>query len=245
MGGDTRSGSRRHDKGRTASRGRTIVEYVVLAVVAVAVALLIQAFLVKPYRIPSASMEDTLLIGDRVLVDRVSWRFSQPERGDIVVYHPPCDGPMMRLISTGPSNGGWNTTMSPRSGCEKRQETRSTSTRSPISSVSSMDAEGMRYGLTRKAWMSSATATATTASTTYSTMVRPLEAVRPLSWRLLPLRVSPPMLSFADLGAVYQSPCRRESGQYVKKASPMISRRGAGPQSRLSSLTTRLSPMRK
>ena len=95
MGGDTRSGSRRHDKGRTASRGRTIVEYVVLAVVAVAVALLIQAFLVKPYRIPSASMEDTLLIGDRVLVDRISWRFSQPERGDIVVFHPPFDGPVL------------------------------------------------------------------------------------------------------------------------------------------------------
>ena len=95
MGGDTRSGSRRHDKGRTASRGRTIVEYVVLAVVAVAVALLIQAFLVKPYRIPSASMENTLLIGDRVLVDRISWRFSQPERGDIVVFHPPFDGPVL------------------------------------------------------------------------------------------------------------------------------------------------------
>jgi len=95
MGGDTRSGSRRHDKGRTASRGRTIVEYVVLAVVAVAVALLIQAFLVKPYRIPSASMEDTLLIGDRVLVDRISWRFSQPERGDIVVFHPPVGGSVL------------------------------------------------------------------------------------------------------------------------------------------------------
>src|SRR5665811_55764 len=95
MGGDTRSGSRRDDKGRTASRGRTIVEYVVLAVVAVAVALLIQAFLVKPYRIPSASMENTLLIGDRVLVDRISWRFSQPERGDIVVFHPPFDGPVL------------------------------------------------------------------------------------------------------------------------------------------------------
>jgi signal peptidase I len=97
MGGDTRSdsGSGRDDKGRTASRGRTILEYVVLAVVAVAVALLIQAFLVKPYRIPSASMEDTLLIGDRVLVDRVSWRFAQPARGDIVVFHPPFDGPVL------------------------------------------------------------------------------------------------------------------------------------------------------
>jgi len=97
MGVDTRSGSgsTRDAKGRRTSRGRTILEYVVLAVVAVAVALLIQAFLIKPYRIPSASMENTLLIGDRVLVDRISWRFSQPERGDIVVFHPPFDGPVL------------------------------------------------------------------------------------------------------------------------------------------------------
>ncbi len=81
--------------GKQAATGRTILEYVVLAVVAIAVALLIQAFLVKPYRIPSESMEDTLLIGDRVLVDRISWRFSEPERGDIVVFHPPFEGPVL------------------------------------------------------------------------------------------------------------------------------------------------------
>lgn len=78
-----------------ASTGRTIVEYIVLAVVAITVALLIQAFLVKPYRIPSESMEDTLLIGDRVLVDRISWRFSDPKRDDIVVFHSPMPGPVL------------------------------------------------------------------------------------------------------------------------------------------------------
>jgi signal peptidase I len=83
-------------KGRKkASTGRTIAEYIVLAVVAIAVALLIQAFLVKPYRIPSESMENTLLIGDRVLVDRISWRFSDPSRQDIVVFHPPFAGPVL------------------------------------------------------------------------------------------------------------------------------------------------------
>ncbi|MFA4964655.1 MAG: signal peptidase I [Thermoleophilia bacterium] len=85
---------------RSGSHGRTVVEYAVLALVAVAVALLIQAFLVKPYRIPSESMENTLLIGDRVLVDRISWRFSEPRRGDIVVFHPPFAGPVLikRLV---------------------------------------------------------------------------------------------------------------------------------------------------
>jgi signal peptidase I len=81
--------------GKKASKGRAILEYAVLAIVAVAVALLIQAFLIKPYRIPSESMEDTLLIGDRVLVDRISWRFSDPKRQDIVVFHPPFEGPVL------------------------------------------------------------------------------------------------------------------------------------------------------
>src|SRR5512136_197816 len=90
------AGSEPADKGRKkASTGRTVSEYLVLAVVAIAVALLIQAFLVKPYRIPSESMENTLLIGDRVLVDRISWRFSDPARQDIVVFQPPFAGPVL------------------------------------------------------------------------------------------------------------------------------------------------------
>lgn len=91
-GADGGSAGRR---GKKSSKGRTVLEYVVLAVVAVAVALLIQAFLVKPYRIPSESMETTLLIGDRVLVDRISWRFSDPQRTDIVVFQPPFEGPVL------------------------------------------------------------------------------------------------------------------------------------------------------
>jgi signal peptidase I len=80
---------------RRSSPRRTILEYVVLAVVTIVVALLIQAFLVKPYRIPSPSMEDTLLVGDRVLADRISWRVSDPQRGDIVVFRPPEPGPVL------------------------------------------------------------------------------------------------------------------------------------------------------
>lgn len=80
---------------KPSSRKRTLAEYAVLALVAIGVALLIQAFLVKPYRIPSESMQDTLLVGDRVLVDRISWRFSEPQQGDVVVFHPPFDGPVL------------------------------------------------------------------------------------------------------------------------------------------------------
>src|SRR5437763_6367814 len=67
----------------------TLVELVVIVAIALGLALLIQAFLVKPFRIPSESMEPTLNIGQRVLVDRVTYRFSNPHRGDIVVFKPP------------------------------------------------------------------------------------------------------------------------------------------------------------
>ncbi|MBA3299366.1 MAG: signal peptidase I [Thermoleophilaceae bacterium] len=56
---------------------------------ALGLALGIQAFLVKPFRIPSESMVPQLAVGQRVLVDRVSGRFSDPGRGDVVVFKPP------------------------------------------------------------------------------------------------------------------------------------------------------------
>jgi signal peptidase I len=65
---------------------KSLLELVVTVAVAVALALLIQAFIVKPYRIPSGSMEPTLHIGQRVLTNRLS---GNPGVGDIVVFHPP------------------------------------------------------------------------------------------------------------------------------------------------------------
>jgi signal peptidase I len=52
-------------------------------------ALAIQAWIVKPYQIPSQSMEPTLDVGQRVLVNRFLYHFSDPSIGDIVVFHPP------------------------------------------------------------------------------------------------------------------------------------------------------------
>ena len=46
-------------------------------------------WIVKPYRIPSASMEPTLRDGDRVLVARFIYHFHDPRRGDVIVFHPP------------------------------------------------------------------------------------------------------------------------------------------------------------
>ena len=67
----------------------SLVELAMILAVAVGLALGIQAFLVKPFRIPSESMIPTLEINQRVLVDRVSYRFSKPDRGDVVVFKPP------------------------------------------------------------------------------------------------------------------------------------------------------------
>jgi signal peptidase I len=62
---------------------------VVIVVLAIGLALLIQAFVVKPYQIPSGSMEPTLDPGQRVLVNRVVYHLRDPKIGDIVVFHPP------------------------------------------------------------------------------------------------------------------------------------------------------------
>jgi signal peptidase I len=73
------------------ARRSTIFETVFLLVVAVGLAVTLQAYAVKPYKIPSGSMEPTLQVGDRVLVDRFSHRVlgGEPKVGDVVVFHPP------------------------------------------------------------------------------------------------------------------------------------------------------------
>ncbi len=60
-----------------------------IVALALGLALLIQAFLIKPYQIPSGSMEPTLDIGQRVLVNRFIFHLSDPKPGDVVVFHPP------------------------------------------------------------------------------------------------------------------------------------------------------------
>ncbi len=67
------------------------IELVVIVVIALGLALGIQAFIVKPYKIPSGSMEPTLAIGQRVLVNRIGNDFNSPHVGQIVVFHPPID----------------------------------------------------------------------------------------------------------------------------------------------------------
>ena len=68
---------------------RWVIEVVVIVAAAFVLALLVQQFIVKPFAIPSPSMENTLLEGDRVLVNRLVYHFRSPARGDVMVFHPP------------------------------------------------------------------------------------------------------------------------------------------------------------
>ena len=60
-----------------------------LVTIAIAIAVVVRLFIAEPRFIPSNSMDPTLHIGDRLLIEKVSYRFHQPHHGDIVVFEPP------------------------------------------------------------------------------------------------------------------------------------------------------------
>ncbi len=66
-----------------------LVEFPLLVLVALAVAILIKTFLIQAFWIPSGSMVPTLEVDDRVLVNKLEYRFGEPERGDVVVFESP------------------------------------------------------------------------------------------------------------------------------------------------------------
>jgi signal peptidase I len=94
------------------ARENTLVETAILLVVAVVLAIVLQAFAVKPYRIPSSSMEPTLHVGDRVLVDRFSKRIlgHEPKVGNIIVFHPPAGADPQSPVCGASSQGQGSST---------------------------------------------------------------------------------------------------------------------------------------
>jgi signal peptidase I len=62
-------------------------ELPILIIVALTIALVIKTFVVQPFFIPSSSMEDTLLVGDKVLVNKLVYHFRSIEPGDIIVFN--------------------------------------------------------------------------------------------------------------------------------------------------------------
>jgi signal peptidase I len=66
-------------------------EYAKSIFIALAIALLIRTFVVQAFRIPSGSMIPTLLIGDHILVNKLTYRFGNPHRSDVAVFKFPLD----------------------------------------------------------------------------------------------------------------------------------------------------------
>lgn len=70
-------------------RRRAVVEWLVILVVALVASLLVKTFAVQAFSIPSASMEPTLMPGDRVLVNKLAYDFHAVHDGDVVVFRRP------------------------------------------------------------------------------------------------------------------------------------------------------------
>ena len=73
------------------ARWRWVRQCLVVVVIAVGVAVLLRAFVVETFFIPSGSMVPTLQIGDHIVVDKLSYDLHGVERGDIVVFSRPSD----------------------------------------------------------------------------------------------------------------------------------------------------------
>lgn len=76
------------------TKGGALREVAILAVIAVVLYYVMLTFVARPYLIPSESMEPTLhgcsgCVGDRILVDKITYRFSSPRPGDVIVFKGP------------------------------------------------------------------------------------------------------------------------------------------------------------
>jgi signal peptidase I len=87
QGFETGVGPEGHPKRRSSREAGGLVEFlVILAVAFVLVFGFVRPFVLEAFRIPSESMVPTLLVGDRVFVNKFIYRFAEPERGDVVVF---------------------------------------------------------------------------------------------------------------------------------------------------------------
>lgn len=68
-----------------------IISWIKIIIAAAAIAFLLNNFIIANSKVPSGSMENTIMTGDRVIGSRLSYRFGDPKRGDIVIFHFPDD----------------------------------------------------------------------------------------------------------------------------------------------------------
>ncbi|MEO8422367.1 MAG: signal peptidase I [Actinomycetota bacterium] len=85
-----------HEDDDSDAAWRFLREFGLLTLSALVIAILIKSFLIQAFYIPSGSMEPTLMPDDRILVNRLAYRFGDIERGDIVVFADPTPTPQDR-----------------------------------------------------------------------------------------------------------------------------------------------------
>ena len=93
----SRQETRRERRRRSAAkkRGGGFLEFLIILLVSFALVFgFVRPFVVEAFYIPSESMVPTLKVGDRVLVNKFIYRFTEPERGDIVVFKSVEGGPL-------------------------------------------------------------------------------------------------------------------------------------------------------
>jgi signal peptidase I len=77
---------------------RWILEWVIVLVVALGLAVVLRTFVIQTYSIPSVSMVPTLKVGDRILVDKLSYHLHPVHRGDVIVFAtPPKELPILMV----------------------------------------------------------------------------------------------------------------------------------------------------
>ena len=70
---------------------KEILDWLLVLVVAGSIALIVNNFIIVNCRVPSASMEQTIMTGDRAIGFRLAYLFDEPKRGDIVIFRFPDD----------------------------------------------------------------------------------------------------------------------------------------------------------
>src|SRR3990167_8352717 len=66
-----------------------IWEIIEVALIAIAAVLVIRYFLIQPFLVSGASMDPNFHSGDYLLIDEISYRFREPQRGEVIVFHYP------------------------------------------------------------------------------------------------------------------------------------------------------------
>ena len=90
---------------RRPSALRQIVEFILTLAVAFLVAQAVRTWVIQPFVVPTGSMLPTIQLSDQVLANKFIYRFTDPQRGDIVVLHDP-DGKVTTLIKRVIAVGG-------------------------------------------------------------------------------------------------------------------------------------------